>query len=230
MDIVGKIFQGQTPVTDISHVDFGGNEAEEIECLNYIEGLTPATDEAEGLKISRIRTHKNCPDITLARLAYRGWISIRGLYSVCAPRNQRILARVDADYPIIIENVISANHFFMWDFQQARTYAFAWYMGHLHVFEWFRMGNIWRPITDISTPENNHYKILNTFFLNHKVTLDFASRDRQGACSSEKKGSSGRWASYMRRKDIKNAIEAVRIYDLGFFSSPLPTGSRGLLG
>ncbi|EPQ67243.1 putative secreted effector protein [Blumeria graminis f. sp. tritici 96224] len=116
MDIVGKIFQGQTPVTDISHVDFGGNEAEEIECLNYIEGLTPATDEAEGLKISRIRTHKNCPDITLARLAYRGWISIRGLYSVCAPRNQRILARVDADYPIIIENVISANHFFMWDF------------------------------------------------------------------------------------------------------------------
>ncbi|CCU76360.1 CSEP0351 putative effector protein [Blumeria hordei DH14] len=72
MDIVSKIFHDQTPVAYTSHVDFGGNEAEEIECPEYIEGLTAGADEAEGLKISRIWKHKTCLDITLARLAYRG--------------------------------------------------------------------------------------------------------------------------------------------------------------
>ncbi|SZF05118.1 unnamed protein product [Blumeria hordei] len=99
MDIVSKIFHDQTPVAYTSHVDFGGNEAEEIECPEYIEGLTAGADEAEGLKISRIWKHKTC------------------LYSDYALRNQRILTKVDADCPIIIENFISAEHFFKWDFE-----------------------------------------------------------------------------------------------------------------
>ncbi|CCU76353.1 CSEP0349 putative effector protein [Blumeria hordei DH14] len=178
MDIVGKIFQGQTPVTDTSHVDFGADERQENECLKHIEGLTAGADEAEGLKISRIQKHKSCLDLTLARLAYGGLISIEGTYSGYTPGKRSGVAKVYADRPIDIGNVIFAKQIFNWDIGRKGTHAFAWYMGHLHVFEWFSRGDFWRPLTDIGTPRKNHHIILTTFFADHKA----ATVDGQAAC------------------------------------------------
>ncbi|VDB88280.1 BgtE-5634 [Blumeria graminis f. sp. tritici] len=241
MDIVGEIFQGQTPVTDTSHVNFGAYERQENECLKHIKGLTAREDETEGLKISRIRKHKGCLDLTLARLAYRGLISIEGTYSGYAPTGISGVTKVDADCPIDIGSVIFAKQIFNWDIGRKGTHAFAWYMGHLHVFEWFNQGDHWRPITDISTPRKNHHIILTTFFADHKVTLDFTCRDRRAAYSYEKKGSNGRWASYVRsrssdpRDDVADcltisAVDALRNYDFGLFHSPVPFIYHGAMG
>ncbi|VDB88269.1 Bgt-51151 [Blumeria graminis f. sp. tritici] len=230
VDIVGKIFQGQTPVTDTSHLDFGANEEKERECLNYIQRLSVAADQQEGLKISQIRKHKGCLDITLAHLAYRGLISIQGTYSGYAPTGISEVTKIDADEPINIAEVLLTKQFFEWDFKQEGTYAVAWYMGHLHIFTRCMWGNHWRPITYIGTPRENYGLIRSKFFYNHGKNIDFMNLVKRCACSPRRKGSIGKWLSCVPSDEENCTIKAVRKYNFGHFSSPLPIGDRRLLG
>ncbi|CAD6500470.1 BgTH12-07646 [Blumeria graminis f. sp. triticale] len=137
-------------------------------CLNAIRKELNSMNTGGSTQTQILHQKDTCLSSDIIGLAFRGDISVSGIYASFAPLNLGV-PKVKFKRSLYLENLITEHQIFAaWEKEHLQM-VLIWYFGQLHLFKRNRGNKMWWPVTKIGAEEMNGEIILD--FLRNRLGL-----------------------------------------------------------